>query len=303
MPGSSSRQSVGVWLRRLVFRPGPLVVMALLASGWVFWPRIQRWSRQLQRRPDYQVSVRDIRVSTPNEWVPIDLVGRILHNSDLPESTSLLDESLLPRVAAAFEENPWVDRVIEVRADRAAGLEIELEYRRPVAMVQTARGLYPVDIDAILLPPTDFSVSDAARLPRVTNVRTMPQGPAGTEWGDPVVLAAARLADVLAPTGDLFAYWDRYSLAAIVAPERRTATPDLEELDLELVTRGGSRIVWGRPPGADELEPPVARKLGRLDEYLATYGSFERPRGPCRIDIREYEVISLENLETTEGFR
>ena len=289
--------SLGIRFRKLIFRPGPLFVLAIVATTWMISPRISYWSEQLQSRPEHQFTLQNMRVTEPNQWVPIDLVSQALSTNELPETASLLDESLLPRVAEAFSNHPWVARVIEVRASRAEGLEVQLEYRRPAAMVKTARGLYPVDAHGILLPPADFSVSDANRLPLVENIKTMPQGPAGTDWGDPVVLAATRLADALAPTGDLFAYWDRYSFQAIVAPDRRTAAPELDELDFELLTRGGSRIVWGRVPGADHLEPPVAQKLGRLDEYLATYGSFERPRGPSRIDIREYEVISLESLE------
>jgi hypothetical protein len=275
--------------------------LAILISGWFLRPRFDRWLQRLETRPEYQISLHEIRVTQPNQWVPIDLVDQVVRESALPETASLLDESLLPTVAESFAAHPWVARVNGVRASRASGLEVELDFRRPVAMVETARGLYPIDVEGILLPPADFSVSDAARLPLIRNVATMPQGPAGTEWGDPVVLAGARLADVLAPAGDLFAYWDRYSLQAILAPDRRTAAPELEDLTFELLTRGGSRIVWGRVPGADQLEPPVPRKLARLDEYLATYGSFERPRGPSRIDIREYQVISLESLD--EDFR
>ena len=299
-PRSRSEQSPprsGTALRTFIFRPTTLILLAILVSVWVFRPWMDRASLRLQARPEFQISLRSIRVTEPNHWVPVGLVEQVVRENGLPESASLLDETLLPEVAESFANHPWVVRVIAIRASRARGLEVELVYRRPAAMVETAHGLYPVDVDGVLLPPADFSISDADRLPRVRNVKTLPQGPAGTEWGDPVVIASAKLAEILAPAGDLFAYWDRYSLQAIIAPDRRTAAPELEDLDFELLTTGGSRIVWGRVPGADHLEPPVARKLARLDEYLATYGSFERPRGPSRIDIREYEVISLEELE------
>jgi hypothetical protein len=38
------------------------------------------------------------------------------------------------------------------------------------------------------------------------------------------------------------------------------------------------------------------QKLGRLDQYLRQYGSFEQPRGPYRIDIRNFDAISLQQL-------
>jgi hypothetical protein len=132
---------------------------------------------------------------------------------------------------------------------------------------------------------------------------TQPAGPAGVAWGDIVVVGGARLADRIAPGHDLTRYWDRYQLEAIEAPRRGKTDADLADLTYELMTRGGSRIVWGRPPGGDELEPPPSQKLARLDEYLSRYGNFEAPHGPYRIDIRHFEVIEVGTLSGAAAFQ
>src|SRR5690606_13887336 len=113
-------------------------------------------------------------------------------------------------LAAAWSRNPWIRDVKSVRVTGEPAVRLEVDYRVPAAFVfvESLQGLYPVDRDGVLLPPTDFGLSDTSRLPHVKNVSTVPVGPAGTFWGDPVVLAAARLAEVLAPEQNLDRYWN-----------------------------------------------------------------------------------------------
>jgi hypothetical protein len=181
-----------------------------------------------------------------------------------------------------------------IRPSRLAGparLEVELSYRQPVAMVEVKLGMYPVDALGTLLPPADFSVADTKRYPVIRNVSSTPQGPAGTHWGDECVVAAARLAAILGP------HWKRFDLEAIRAPRREQAKVEPDDLVFELATQGGSTILWGRAPGTDhpgELSPE--QKIGRLEKYLADFGSFDQPHGPYEIDIRHWQEISRRPL-------
>ena len=127
----------------------------------------------------------------------------------------------------------------------------------------------------------------------------MPSGPAGTAWGDPVVVAGARLCAALLPKGDLDTHWNKYGLAAVVAPAPVDAAmndpnaTDPAPLVFELLTKGGRRIIWGRPPGDDALEPTTEQKLGRLDSYLRQQKSLDHPAGAYRIDIRGFDATRL----------
>ena len=290
-PRAAARGPARSW-----YRPRLLLVLAIAAGAVILAPYVRQWFPDPVALEEFQYRARDIRITPPNRWVPPDLVEQVVRRAEFSEQISLLEPDLVRRVATAFAGHPWVARVVRVSVSRSGGIEAELEYRLPVLMVETARGLYPVDADAVLLPPTDFSESDLLRFPQLRNVKTQPAGPAGTPWGDVVVLGGAKLAVALSPDQDLARYWDRFQLAAIEAPLPRVANPRLEDLAYELATRGGTRIVWGRPPGGDDLEPSPAQKLGRLEQYLSNYGSFEAPHGPYRIDIRHFDVIEVSAL-------
>jgi len=178
-----------------------------------------------------------------------------------------------------------------VRIRFPARVDVALRYRRPVAMVEVKGGLFPVDADGVLLPPADFSVSEARRYPLIQNVHSTPQGPAGTNWGDIVVSAGARLTAVLKP------YWKRFHLAAVRVPNRTRANTTINDLVLELLTVRGSRIIWGRVPGSKHPgELSTERKIGRLEKYLTDFGGFDRPHGPYEIDIRHWREISRRPL-------
>jgi hypothetical protein len=283
------------WLRKTLFQPRVLIALAIVGAAFLLAPYVRQRLPILEELPEYQFEVARTRTTAPHRWVPRGFIQQLVEEGRLPAEVSLLEEGLAQRIAGVLEDYPWVKRVESLRVARS-GIIAELVYRLPVLMIETRTGLYPVDRDGTLLPPMDFSVSDLHRFPLLRGAATTPSGPAGTDWGDPVVLGAARLAEVLAPEGDLSKYWDRFQLEAIEAPPRVSGTVKLEEVAYELVTRGRSRIVWGRAPGADDLEPTAAQKLGRLETYFSSHGGFETQGTPNRIDIRQFETIEVSSL-------
>lgn len=253
----------------------------------------------LQDRPEYQFRMEETRITPPHAWVPQKILHEVLGAAALPETVSLLDPELCRKVAIAWEQHPWVRRVKSVRITAEPALIVDLEYRIPVAFIEVPQGFYPVDIDGVLLPPRDFSVSKTDQLPHVRNISSTPQAPAGKPWGDVTVSAAARLAAVLVPQQNLAEYWGRFGLKAIVAPLVREPPLNADQLTFELETTGGNRIVWGKAPGSDTLEPSPAVKLARMAEYQSRFGSLDGVSGLHRIDIRLFDGISLQPLDET----
>ena len=80
----------------------------------------------------------------------------------------------------------------------------------------------------------------------------------------------------------------------ILEPGRPAGT--LEQVMLGVSTDTGSQIVWGRPPGADSLEPTVEQKLLRLEKYLPEYGSEEWSGIPVQLDVRRWNVVKQREL-------
>jgi hypothetical protein len=163
-------------------------------------------------------------------------------------------------------------------------VKVELIYRRPVAMVEVSGpALLPVDRDGFVLPTEDFSSLDAKHYPRISEIKTSPIGPVGTRWGDTRVTGAARVAAVLAE------HWEPLALGQIVPSGRQTTAPGGRETDAyEVYTKAGTRIDWGRPPGAEVSgEATADHKIAALLEYAAKHGgTLDDAKNSHRIDVR-----------------
>ncbi|WP_145034054.1 cell division protein FtsQ/DivIB [Caulifigura coniformis] len=283
-------------MRRGIFQPATLWWLACALLAVVFLPYLPWMTPDLSSRPEYQVDWTSVAVTPAPRGVPDRVVEEVRTHAQLPEHLSLLQPGLAKKLAQAFEAHPWIERVNRVEVKRQRRIEVDLTYRRVALVVETSRGFYPVDAASVLLPPTDFAPEDVHRLPVCRNVKTLPQGAAGEKWGDTVVECAARIADSIAPAGDIDRNWKRLGFAAILAPVPKVADPLPEDLSFDIATRGGSIIRWGRAPGADALEPSVDQKLERLGQLVQNQGSLDAPGGPFKIDIR-YDVVSLQALD------
>ena len=279
-----------------ILRPRVLLALAAAMFLAVLAPYAPRLIPDLRMEPAYRFDVHGVVIPPGPKWVPADLVKKSLETEKDPLLT-LLEPDLPGEVAGRLQRHPWVAGVSRVAARRDGTIQVEMTYRTPVAMIDTAQGSYPVDADGVLLPPGDFQPQDADQFPHINNVRTSPPAQPGTAWDDPVVRGGAKIAARLVPDGDHERYWKRFGLARINGPENIHPSAGLDELNFEIVTVSGSRIAWGKAPGSDALEPTVEQKIGRLQHYLTTYGSFDKPQGPYRIDIRGFDAISLYPLD------
>lgn len=275
------------------FRPRQLMISAAIAMTVIIIPVIARKLPALSDRPEYQISVDQITISTPPQWIPSDLAKQVFLRAGLDSKQSLLDPTLSERVAAAFYTHPWVQDVRSVRKSFPARVHVELVYREPVAMVKGVDGYYPIDRHSILLPARDFSDADIERYPVIERVASVPMGKLGESWGDPAVSGAAELAAALnAKRSGTNSWWTELELQAILMPRRVALVEDVDELEFELRTRGGSEILWGRGPNSRHPgELAVAQKLQRLSEYHRDYNGFDDAHGPYQIDIRPWQGI------------
>jgi hypothetical protein len=287
--------AVALAVRRGLFQPSTLWWLACSLLVMVFLPYVPWLVPDLSGQPEYRIGWDRLDVTPPPPGVPENVIESIKSAADLPNEFSLLERGLAERLSRAFATHPWVENVVRVEILRQRRIEITLTYRRPVMLVETSRGYYPVDSKSVLLPPDDFTAEAVEQFPIVRKVKSVPQGLPGEWWGDEVVLCAAKLADALAPSGDMQRHWKRLGLAAIVAPAPKNAGPQPEDLSFELVTSGGTVVVWGRAPGVECAEPDTDEKLARLEQVLKTRGSLDGPGGPYRIDIR-HDVISMQSL-------
>lgn len=282
------RTPVGASLRRL-YRPLTLVIAMVVVVTVLCLPKLRQFLPDLVDDVAYRLPARKIQITQPPHWVPHNLVEQVVERADLPADLPLMDENLTRTIAEAFALHPWVEEVVSVKKSFPPAVQVDLNYRRPAAMVQVKLGLYPVDVHGVLLPPQDFSSAEAKQYPLLQEIVSTPQGPAGTDWGDPVVAEAAQLASDLAPV------WKSLKLASIVCP--RTTGPAATDAGYVLKTAGGSEVMWGRGPSADHPgELSTQQKIGRLQEYATKFGGLDSPQGRYRIDIRHWRDTLREPL-------
>ncbi len=262
---------------RRVLRAGrkPALVAAILGGlaygGWILWNNVRS---EVAIGPEYQFDPKDIDLPPLPGWIHTDIKTQVIRDAGWGSSLSLLDERLTVRVAQAFQLNPWVAKVTRVSKKQPPGVQVDLEFRRPVAMVEVSGGLLAVDAEGTVLPSDDFTAADAQQYPRITGIQTGPRGPVGTKWGDPGVTAGAQLAAYLRES------WGTLQLKKII-PQVATPTDLPERLNFSLVTRGDRVLTWGHLPGREITgELPAPEKLSRLKRHVEESGSLDNGDPP-----------------------
>ncbi len=258
-----------------------VIALAAIVGGSHFvWTRVRG---HVAARDDYRLTARDITITQPPAWIRADVRAEVLRNSGLVnQSLSILDDDLVERVQRAFSLHPWVAKVERVSKSHPAHVEVEINYRRPVVMIEVPGGLLPVDAEGILLPSDDFSPLAARSYPRLSGIESSPLGPTGTKWGDPIVAGGARIAEVLKLV------WDDLGVRAIRWAKSAASSDSSGPAIYELNTAAGNAIIWGAAPGSEPTgEPTSQEKLLRLKAYIAAHGSLDQPQGGAiDLDLR-----------------
>ena len=300
----SSRRSIQFRLVPALLLIGIGTLVAGSYSVWQFiWPRVQT-------RPEYQISLSDIWITPPPPWIQSKLITDIHRWNDLPETLSLLDHNLTKKLAHVFSRHPWIQTVNEVRITQPGRVEVRVDYRKPVAVVETSKGSFTISAGAVLLPREGLVSSTDRPYPVIAGINKSPDLPEGHVWDDPLVQGGAQLAEILIP------HWNSLQLESLEAtllnsveepesqPDEIPRNPSSETKDrtrdtrkseglYSLITKGGTRIIWGRSPNTSHpAEIPAQEKIVRLQEYVERFGSLTGPDGPYELDIRHWKELS-----------
>ena len=262
-----------------------LVLLVVLFCGgtYLVWQKV---NPRVLASDQYAVTPREVEITPPPPWIHSGIRDEVFRDASLDGPLSIMDDDLTEHIGTAFSLHPWVARVRSVSKHHPARVVVELDYRRPVCMVEVTDGLLPVDVQGVVLPVGDFSPVEASRYPRLVNVGTDPMGPVGTRWGDDRVVGGAEIASALGPV------WKQLKLQRIVPlpTNSRNATKDYV---YALFTRGGTRIIWGRAPGVNapgELLP--AEKISRLKWAAEKNGGLDN-YGSQVLDVHSLRAASL----------
>jgi len=211
---------------------------------------------------------------------------------------SPLDDRILKEAYDRLEKSAWVSKVRQVR--RAYGvrpgdtLEVDCEFRTPIALVSWGGFYYLIDNDGFRLPErypanrlNDIMFGrDGAR--RVVNIRVIngvkggPPARAGTKWAGADLAAGLELVKAL---------YDRPFAEEIwwVNVENFAGRVDPREAQIVLGTQYGTEVRWGEPVTTEfHAELSAAQKLKRLELLKAQHRRVDA--GRKWVDIRMESV-------------
>lgn len=258
-----------------------LVVVAGLA-----WGVQQVWEAvapQVISRQRYRLPAKAITVTPQPAWITVSVRDQVIHNADLDGRLSILDPDFVRAIQDAFALHPWVEAVGRIEKKFPPAASVELSYRQPAAVVEIVAGggvqLLPVDRRGVHLPAEDVPEIKRRYLPRIGGVVGQP--PVGARWDDPRVEGAVDLAVRLAPL------WEPLHLVEVLPSARPEVNGPRRYYVYDLVTRGGTRVVWGAvpsdsPPGESSFD----EKLARLQQCVQRVGPLDSIRGPAVVDVR-----------------
>src|SRR3954468_3640661 len=279
--------------RRFRIRPRVWACLAILVGlgfgAHFLW---QRMAPTVARNPQYILAAEQIQITAPPAWIRSDIKTQVLRDSGLVDTISVLDDwdQLAKRMKDAFELHPWVASVERITRRLPSSLVVELKYRRPIAAVESSDPsgvmFLPIDDHAVRLPEGDLTETERRYLPRVSGITGRPR--IGDVWDDPRVIGAARLAAQLADV------WQQLRLVEILANAQNPTHDDKPLYTFEIVTTGGTRIIWGATPGQETSpgDSPFTQKRQRLLDYATQHGKLESIDGPAVLDVRSDVVVT-----------
>ena len=219
----------------------------------------------------YGLKKENIHITLQPAWLTkTNVLNDVFDGSSLARQ-SLLDSKTAGYLASVFDAHPCVRKTHRVER-LAGGVKVDLEYRMPVAMVGLQRAAadgrpvyLPVDADAVLLDPENFSKED---VPRYISIYAIgdpvdTNGMKGKPFGDSRIEEAARLC------GFLMSCPESAKISRVqVYPKNPSART---KWFLEIETTGGQKIPWGSSPGLEGAGEPLAiAKLTKLKQLLTS---------------------------------
>ena len=278
---------------------GSSALVLLLAIGC--W---QRYGHRIIDQDAMALTPDKIHLTTPPTWSRTDLKRLVLGDPARPEyvAPSIMESTLVPQTVSALRSVGWIENIDRVEKSKS-GLEIDLTYRHPVAVVEvtgaaqkgrnkTKSQLFHIDRTATLMG-SGFAnpVEDLLRI-SIHQPMYMDQLIAWSQWQDVRIQGAAAISDAVRDV------WKPMGLYRLMTWRDRSNASDRRipfQLWTEMGQRKGVRIIWGNPPGSElPGEASTAQKIQAMRAYVAKHGRFDAAEMSDRtLDLRSGTAVVL----------
>lgn len=250
-----------------------IVAIALIGAAIYTW---NTWGHLVAGSSRYHITAQSVELPESPDWIsPATDIKQEVFATGVLNETNALDRNAATKIAQAFELNPWVKNVERVTKAPPNRVRIDLEYRRPVAVVwlqftEETGGWEPVDAEGFILPEDRFHEEPERieqYLPIVAQPSPIMPNDVGVLWPDDRVQQGAAIA------GMLEKLWREWGIDNIYVT--RSVADELPTFTLRLGNE--VKIFWGHGPGFEAgSELKAVQKLALIGEYLKKNGAVDR---------------------------
>jgi hypothetical protein len=206
---------------------------------------------------------------------PVGIRNDLLADLEPVHGVSWGEPSLVREIGIILQANPWVQQVRSVRKYGNGRIDIDCQYRHPVALIRYDQALYLVSEDRVRLPGR-YAYDPALLV--VEGVAVPPPAP-GQVWEAPDLDAGLAVVERLEP--EVFA--DQITGVLV---ENYGGRMNNEAGHIRLITdRTGGSIIWGSAPGEELEENTVAEKIAILRENYRRFGRIDANRQTIDVSI------------------
>ena len=309
----------GFSLRGILLHSATLFVIAtmlVIGTAIFLWERHQARIVNLE---EFRLTEDKIQLTTPPVWASDNLKRMVISGISKPtpetsnpksgnNSASVLDTQLVARTASVMKNVGYVERVKSVHKSKS-GLEIDLVYREPIALVELSQHTFPYEWPQkyqgkdILLPVDRFgvvmpeSLGTGLLLPRILVVYPVASPDqfqklvTWADWPDERIKDAAAISALFEKLSDAI------GLARIMT-RRKPDQAGVSQISYELWPDSGAQVVWGNAPGKElQGEADAEAKLRALEGFVLKYGALNRQDNK-RVDVRTGTVVLAKGTKT-----
>ena len=309
----------GFSLRGILLHSATLFVIAtmlVIGTAIFLWERHQARIVNLE---EFRLTEDKIQLTTPPVWASDNLKQMVISgiSKPTPETSnpksgnnpaSILDTQLVARTASVMKNVGYVERVKSVHKSKS-GLEIDLVYREPIALVELSQHTFPYEWPQkyqgkdILLPVDRFgvvmpeSLGTGLLLPRILVVYPVASPDqfqklvTWADWPDERIKDAAAISALFEKSSDAI------GLARIMT-RRKPDQAGVSQISYELWPDSGAQVVWGNAPGKElQGEADAEAKLRALEDFVLKYGALNRQDNK-RVDVRTGTVVLAKGTKT-----
>lgn len=295
-------------VRGFLLHPATMFVFAslVMVGGAIFlW---EKYSDRVVDVEQFRLTEDRIRLTPPPAWANTNLKQMLIAESQShpdDSDSSLLDAALVPRSAEIMRNVGFVERVQSVEKSKD-GLDIQVVYRKPVALVELSeitfpyewptenRGksiLLPVDRLGVVMPE---SLGIGRSLPKILVV--YPINPPSryreleswTDWPDTRIKDAAAISALLENSAQQLG-------VARVVTQRKPDEQAKQTISYELWPDSGTQVIWGNAPGKEvEGEANAEDKIRAIEAFVIKNGPLNQHESN-RIDVRTGSAFQASN--------